>query len=123
MLLPPTRDPRTDGLVERTNRTLISALELLATTNPESWDLYLDYVAMSYRTRVNSSTGLTPHELVFGRVSNLFANYSDEVSASSATPESLVDRAMELRQLLSWFTQPLWIDSRDARFNSVELKI
>ena len=92
--------PRTDGLVERTNRTLISALELHATTHPEDWDLYLDYVAMSYRTRVNSTTGLTPHELVFGRMANLFANYSDELSASSATPESLVDRAMELRLLV-----------------------
>ena len=67
--------PRTNR--ERTNRTLISALELRA-TDSEDWDLYLQYVVMlhelhyiPYQAHVKSTTGLglTPHELVFGCLS------------------------------------------------------
>lgn len=97
--------PRTDGLVERTNQTLIQALSLHAQQDPENWDLYLDYVALAYRTRVHSTTGYTPFELMFGRTAAIFDNYADAPSAASSAAQSLINRAAELRRFVE-STQP-----------------
>lgn len=92
--------PRTDGLVERTNQTLIRALEIHANSHAEDWDLYLDFICLAYRTRVNSVTGHTPFELLFGRVASIFDNFTDSAAADTAVAESLLHRAVELRRFV-----------------------
>ena len=44
--------PRSDGLVERFNRTLLA--------------MFAMFVSREYNTTVHTSTGFTPHRLVFG---------------------------------------------------------
>ena len=58
--------PQGDGLVERFNRSL---LQLLCTyTDKEfDWEQYLPLALYTYRTAVHSSTGVSPHMLMFGR--------------------------------------------------------
>jgi len=59
--------PQTDGLVERFNRTLCDMLACYVSENPESWDLYLDFVTFAYNTSQHSSIDSCPFYLFFKR--------------------------------------------------------
>ncbi|CAF1134625.1 unnamed protein product, partial [Brachionus calyciflorus] len=63
-------NPRTNGLTERFNQTLIEPLRKHAETTPNNWDKWLPYVLMAYRCRIHSTTQFTPFELMFGRNMN-----------------------------------------------------
>ena len=58
--------PQGDGLVERTNRSL---LQLLCSYCTEScdWEKWLPLLLYTYRTSVHTSTQATPYLLMFGR--------------------------------------------------------
>ena len=59
--------PQCEGQIERINRTIIKLL-LLNTANPtNTWDLNLSLALMPYRNAVQTSTGFTPHFLMYGR--------------------------------------------------------
>ena len=56
--------PQTDGKVERANRTLQAVLRAYAESRTD-WDEWLPFVAASYNSTVNETTGRTPFELNF----------------------------------------------------------
>ncbi len=58
--------PASNGLVERTNRKVLEILRHLAGHLHETWDDWLSQVAASINGSVNSSTGKTPHYIIFG---------------------------------------------------------
>ncbi|KAK3884874.1 hypothetical protein Pcinc_010849 [Petrolisthes cinctipes] len=58
--------PQTNGLAERTNRTLKTRLAKLCNTKMSDWPDYLEEVAYSMRTQKQKSTGFTPYHLMFG---------------------------------------------------------
>ena len=59
--------PAGDGLVERSNRTIQNILKTAINNNYKDWDLYLPSTMLAYNTSVHSTTGYTPHYLMFGR--------------------------------------------------------
>jgi transposase InsO family protein len=59
--------PQTDGLVERFNRTLCDTLACYVNEEPESWDMYLDFVTFAYNTSQHSSIDSCPFNLFFKR--------------------------------------------------------
>lgn len=59
--------PRSDGMIERMNKTIQDMLSKYIKTNQRNWDLHLDYIHMTYNTTPHESTGVTPHKMVFGR--------------------------------------------------------
>ena len=59
--------PASDGLVERTNRTLRSLLTIFMHTYKRDWEDLLPYVLMAYRSTEQESTGCTPNLMMFGR--------------------------------------------------------
>ena len=63
--------PQSDGQVERFNRTLLNMLSAFVTERANDWDSHLPFVLMAYRTSVHSSTGCTPHIMVYGHEANL----------------------------------------------------
>ena len=63
--------PQCDGLVERINRSLIDMLSEYCEDNPTDWDLWLQQVLCAYRSAPQTSTGLSPFELVYGRTPRL----------------------------------------------------
>jgi hypothetical protein len=67
--------PQSDGVVERVNRTLKNMLSAYVSHDYNSWDDYLPYVMLSYRSSIHESTGCTPNLLFFGRECNLPIDY------------------------------------------------
>ncbi|KAK3894624.1 hypothetical protein Pcinc_001602 [Petrolisthes cinctipes] len=59
--------PQTNGLAERTNRTLKTRLAKLCGNKLSDWPNYIEEVAYSMRTQIQKSTGFTPYQLMFGR--------------------------------------------------------
>ena len=63
--------PQSDGLVERLNRTLKNMLSKLVNENQDNWDSLIPQILMAYRTSTQSSTGVTPYRMMFGREARL----------------------------------------------------
>ena len=59
--------PQSNGLVERFNKTLGSALAKLAQQDVHTWDRYLSGVLLAYRTTQHATTRFSPFYLTYGR--------------------------------------------------------
>ncbi|XP_025084054.1 uncharacterized protein LOC112558046 [Pomacea canaliculata] len=59
--------PQCNGLVERFNGTLKTALKKLSDERPRDWDRYIPALLFAYREAPQSSLGFSPFELVYGR--------------------------------------------------------
>ena len=59
--------PQTNGLDERTNKTLKTRLAKLINEHHNNWDELLEEVAFSMRTQKQGSTKFSPFFLMFGR--------------------------------------------------------
>ena len=64
-------NPKSDGMIERMNRTLKERLTLMTNDNPRTWDQQLPYAMMAYRNSVHEVTGQTPNMMMFGRETDL----------------------------------------------------
>ncbi|CAF0845906.1 unnamed protein product [Brachionus calyciflorus] len=67
-------NPRTNGKTEIFNQTLMESLRKHAEADRKNWPKYLQFVLMAYRSRVHTSTGFTPFELMAKEIENLFDN-------------------------------------------------
>lgn len=59
--------PKSDGMVERFNRTLLSMLSTYVQENQRDWDVYLPYLLMAYRSTAHETTNFSPNMLMLGR--------------------------------------------------------
>ena len=57
---------RSDGMVERMNRTVQSMLKKYIQENQKDWDLHLDFIVMAYNTCEHESTGCSPYRVLYG---------------------------------------------------------
>ena len=82
--------PRSDGLVERFNRTLLAMLAMLVSREHDNWDDLLPFMihVLAYNTTVHTSTGFTPHRLVFGEECSLPGNLVHRELRSDPPPPS-----------------------------------
>ena len=60
--------PQCDGLVQRQNRTLQAMLTAFSSKHKDDWDPWLDSVVFAYNTSRHDSLGISPYEMVFGRL-------------------------------------------------------
>ena len=58
--------PRSDGMVERTNRTIQNVLSKYIQENQKDWDLHLDFIVMDYNSCEHDSTGCSLYKVVYG---------------------------------------------------------
>ncbi|HSN23155.1 MAG TPA: transposase family protein, partial [Methylomicrobium sp.] len=61
-------NPRSAGVVERSNQSVKGILSRIASDHPNSWHRLLPYVLWSLRTSVNETLGVSPYQAVFGKV-------------------------------------------------------
>ena len=60
-------NPKSDGLVERCNRTIEALLSAVVADDHSDWDLQLPFVMAAYRSTAHSTTGVTPNMMMLGR--------------------------------------------------------
>ena len=63
--------PQTNGALEHTHRVLVEYLRCYILEDQSDWDRWLPYATFVFNTTPHSSTGFTPHELLFGRKPNI----------------------------------------------------
>src|SRR6266496_253530 len=86
--------PKTNGLVERFNKTLCESLAKL-NEERENWDEYISLTLFAYRIKINKSTQFTPFYLTYGRKAKL--PYDDD----NETEITLNDRVKEMSEDLT----------------------
>ena len=62
-----TMNPRSNGGVERVQRSLVNMLNCVAKDNPFQWDQLIWLCCLAYNNTINESTKLSPSMVVFGR--------------------------------------------------------
>lgn len=90
--------PRTNGQVERYNRVFVDTIRKYTTANNTEWHKWIPFVCLAYRSRVHSSTGFTPFELMFGRKMTTFEDWRQAEDGNEES--SLVERAKEIKDLI-----------------------
>ena len=58
--------PSSNGMVEKTNRTLLSILRRYAMKEASKWALYLPYAVMAINSAMTETTKLSPFEMIHG---------------------------------------------------------
>jgi hypothetical protein len=71
-------NPRADGKVERSVKTVKSIMAKLLHGTSALWPLYIPFVQLAYNNKVHELTGATPFSLMFGRAVNEVRDYTDE---------------------------------------------
>ena len=77
--------PKTNGLIERFNKTLCEALAKLK--DIENWDTKVAPVLLAYRTTKHGSTKFKPFQLVYGRKPKLFNEDEEHKSINERIEE------------------------------------
>ena len=88
--------PKTNGLIERFNKTLCEGLAKL-TDNGKNWDKEISSVLFAYRTNKHSSNRMTPFYLTYGRKARLQMDKEQDSTINSRI-EHIVEKLPEERR-------------------------
>ncbi|KAK8944961.1 ER lumen protein retaining receptor [Platanthera zijinensis] len=84
--------PQTDGLTERINRCLEQYLRIFSHEHPNNWSEYLNSAEYHYDTSYNSSTNMTPFEVMYGRPPPSLLPYTAGTTSNEAVDATLQTR-------------------------------
>jgi len=107
--------PKTDGLVERFNRTLQAALAKSRHMVGGNWKDHLGHVVYAYNSMTHSSTGFPPYLLMFGREPKIPSDVVIE-----QRPSSVAWAIQPWHDRLPHVLSALW---KDARERSVKAQL
>jgi transposase InsO family protein len=84
LLMSTAYHPQTDGQTERTNRTILQILRNYVNRNGSNWAKFITTVEFAINSAVNSSTGKSPFEIVYGYLPRILppAIYDDSTPAA-----------------------------------------
>ena len=107
--------PQSNGLIERLNRTLVDTIALIAKEAQDTWDLRIGLALMAIRSAAQSTTGYSPHFLLFGREMRLPADlfYELPLGESASATESVANLRQVLAQVHETVTAKM--ESRQKR--------
>ena len=91
--------PQTSGLVERANRTLTLALAAYVNADHTDWDFHLPAAVFAINTARQSTTEVTPFQMVYGRLPHTaLENEFPWPESAPETYERFVERVQALRK-------------------------
>ena len=92
--------PRTEGLVKRQNRTLLTLLRVFCSRRMRDWDQCLDEVMGAYNSTRHATTGFSPYMLTQGmeKAIPLTFLYPEFAAKSFETLEAYVDHVLARQQ-------------------------
>ena len=99
--------PAHNGQIEKYVDTFSSAMRKLAEKNHKNWTERIPFIELAYKTRIHSSTKLTPYECMFGVKCNYFEDWSEESNELSL---QLSQRAIQIKNLAE-ITRPKVINN------------
>ena len=85
--------PQTDSLSERKNQWIEQYLCLVTSSNPEHWTQWLDIASAVHNNRKNTTTGLSPNQILLGYEINLIL--SETPPSNNQTAEDRIKNIME----------------------------
>lgn len=91
--------PQTDGQSEVLNRCLEQYLRCMTSEQPKQWGRFLHWAEYWYNTSFQSAAGITPFQVVYGRVPPTLKQYLPGEFKVEAVAEEHNDRNEMLRQL------------------------
>ena len=99
---------QSDGLVERSNRTLQAMLRAFVNDARDDWDDHLPAVCCAYRSTPHDSTGVSPFRMVFGREITLPIDLQHDVGTRHRIPKCPIE-------YIEWLQQTLYFGHDVAR--------
>jgi hypothetical protein len=92
-------NPSTNGKVEKANHTIGTCMRKHADGNVSNWPEFIPSVQLAYNSKIHTSTGYTPFELVYGRKMNEFTNWQNKPTKEDLL--ALQSRSEEIQQLIN----------------------
>ena len=90
--------PRTQGLVERHNRTLLTLLRVFCSRRMRDWDQHLDEVLGAYNSTRHATTGISPYMLTRGTEKAIPLTYLYPEFATNSLHDAYVDHVLARHQ-------------------------
>ncbi|WVZ15989.1 hypothetical protein V8G54_013555 [Vigna mungo] len=116
--------PQTDGQTEVANKILQQYLRCFVHHRPSLWGKFLPWAEWCFNTTVNSSTGFTPFEIMFGHSppnipQNLVKDTTNTATEFEINSREEIIRKLQSNLLKAQQAMKHWADShrRDAHFN------
>ena len=93
--------PQSLGSLERSHHTFVEYLRNYSERS--NWDQWLPHAIFSFNTSIHESTGMTPHEVVFGRKVRFPSEFADEQVPMTYVQlvDELLNRTIETESLAS----------------------
>src|SRR5712692_1546183 len=73
--------PRTDGLSEQKNQWIEQYLHIVTSMAPEDWTSWLSIATAIHNDRKNTTTGLSPNQILWGGEPQLMTSKGDDVKS------------------------------------------
>ncbi|GFV46389.1 retrovirus-related Pol polyprotein from transposon opus [Trichonephila clavipes] len=94
--------PASNGLVERWNKVLKDMIHPVIREDPRSWDRQLPFLLFAYREVPNTTTGVSPFRLLYGREARgplaiLKSSWAGEIHLPTNISQSAADYLQEMK--------------------------
>ncbi|GFS97785.1 hypothetical protein TNCV_2017641 [Trichonephila clavipes] len=94
--------PASNGLVERWNKVLKDMIHHVIREDPRSWDRQLPFLLFAYREVPNTTTGVSPFRLLYGREARgplaiLKSSWAGEIHLPTNISQSAADYLQEIK--------------------------
>jgi hypothetical protein len=106
--------PESNGALERTHRVLVEYLRCFILEDQSNWDKWLPYATFVFNTTPHTSTGFTPHELMFGRKPNIPGVLQKETPETQYVYDNYI-KELQSRLQSSYQTARANLESRKER--------
>lgn len=115
--------PQTNGLTERTNRTLTNMLSLYVSADHKNWDAVLPFITYAYNTAKHEVTGYAPFYLLYARSPQSFLDTILPFTLNEDTSiAQTLCRAEEARRLARLRTLSSQVSSK-ARYDARHIPV
>lgn len=91
--------PESNGIVERSHRTIMAGLSQFIDEDQRNWDAWLPYVMMVYRSTPHSTTKYSPYYLLHGREMRLPTDWIREETQQDLSEDDFVQEVKQRMQL------------------------